>query len=416
VIDLAEALACAGHGVHVIYSERRSDNRFLAGIKKLHSAGVQFLRLDMAHGPHPTDVRVIGLLRKYLQQAGPFDLLHCHSTKAGLIGRLAALGLPCRTFYTPHAFLTMSPVAGLVSRLGAQVIEMSLSRIGHKVICVSDEERAHALDLGIPAQKLSVIPNGIDVDRTRQLLAERSAIRHRFGLTDDQVCVGFVGRLVPQKSPETLLSAFSNLTPDARASARLVLVGNGPLLPALKQQARELNLGDSVVFAGEMEGPLAMAAFDIFALPSRYEGFPYVLLEALAMGLPIASTNVGGAAAIVQPEENGFLVPVGAAAELSQALNKLIADSDLRKMMASKSLCRSEHFSIHRMLNETLAAYGHEQRHRPLPLEIDADQTTLGLAGLANALSKTKSPARVFTGTTQDSPAQPVDNQVVQTR
>jgi glycosyltransferase involved in cell wall biosynthesis len=377
-------------------------------MKRLQSGGVEFVRLDMAHGPHPSDFRVIGFLRRYLKQAGPFDLLHCHSTKAGLIGRVAAIGLGCLSFYTPHAFLTMSPVAGLVSRLGAQVIEMSLSRIGDKVICVSDEERAHALKIGVPAQKVSVIPNGIDVDRTRELLAERSAMRSRFGLRDGEVCVGFVGRLVPQKAPETLLTQFAQIAGDSRTSARLVLVGNGPLLPALQQQARQLNLGDSVVFAGELEGPLAMAAFDIFALPSLYEGFPYVLLEALAMGLPIVSTDVGGASAIVRQGENGFIVPVGAVTGLSAALSKLIADFDLRKLMAAKSLWRSEHFSISRMLSETLAAYGRVPALQPIAssLEFDSNQTTLGLSGLASALSKGKGATPVIETVEAEQPVQ----------
>jgi glycosyltransferase involved in cell wall biosynthesis len=165
-------------------------------------------------------------------------------------------------------------------------------------------------------------------------------------------------------------------------------------MPALKQEARRLNLSECVTFGEEIDGALAMAAFDVFALSSRYEGFPYVLLEALAMGLPIVSTDVGGAAAVIRSGENGFVVPVGAVSDLAEALRKLTSDDELRDSMAAKSLWRSEMFSLDRMLNETLAVYeyGVDFKSFPTPAAVGSDQATPGLAELASALADAQPP------------------------
>jgi glycosyltransferase involved in cell wall biosynthesis len=100
-----------------------------------------------------------------------------------------------------------------------------------------------------------------------------------------------------------------------------------------------------------------MSAFDVFALPSLYEGFPYVLLEALALGLPIVATAVGGVHAMATNGENGFVVPPGDARRLAQALLIMCTNPELRTRMADRSLSRSQRFSSSRMVTETEMAY-----------------------------------------------------------
>jgi glycosyltransferase involved in cell wall biosynthesis len=357
VIDLGEELIAYGHSVHLIYSTRRMDLAFTSSINRLRRAGATLAVLDMRHNGHISDLAVMLRLRRYLRTYGPFQLLHSHSTKAGLIGRLSALGLSCRTVYTPHAFFSMSPVADRVSHAIVSMMEVALSRLGDGVICVSNEEEAHAIALGVSPDKLFRIPNGINLKATQELQHNRASIRERFGLKRGDLCVGFVGRLFPQKAPGFLLEAFAAALPSLPPEAKLVIVGEGPLKAELKARASELNLATRIVFAGAIPGPLAMAGFDVFALPSCYEGFPYVLIEALALGLPIVSTAVGGATSLVHSGVNGFIVPVGASGEFASSLVRLLTDRGLRQSMAEASRFLAQNFTIERMVSETIAVY-----------------------------------------------------------
>ena len=313
----------------------------------------------MAHNVHLSDVAAILRLRNYLKKYGPFDLFHCHSTKAGFVGRIAALGAGCPVIYTPNAFVTMSPFASAVSRAGARVVEAVLGFTGDGVICVSDEEVTHARSLGVRTDRIFLVQNGVDLPAVQAVRAQRAQIRERFGLSEGEICVGFVGRLFPQKSPAVLVDAFARAVHDLPPAIKLVIVGDGPLLGSLRSQVERLGLADRTSFVGGMNGVLAMSAFDIYALPSYFEGFPYVLIEAIAMGLPVVSTAVGGASALVRSGENGFVVPVGAAEEFGAALHKLLADEYLRDRMAAGSLALSNRFNLGRMLNETIQVYRH---------------------------------------------------------
>lgn len=354
VADLAGSLLENHHAVHILYSDRRMDSQFADGIRRLQMSGAHAACIEMRHTPGASDLEALRALRNYLRKNAPFDVLHCHSTKAGLIGRIAAIGMGIRTVYTPHAFLTMSPSATIWQRAGARSLEWALSKAGDSIICVSEEERDHAVNIGLPSEKLFVVPNGIDIDAVRHLRSRRVEVRQRFGLEDADVCIGFVGRLCPQKSPGLLLEAFARLR---EPNTKLVIVGDGPLLPRLKEQTRLRALEDRVIFAGGMNGALAMAGFDLLALPSAYEAFPYVLLEALAVGLPIVATAVGGVSSLVSQEQNGFVAPIGRVPEFSDALHRISTNSELRSSMATASAALATRFNIGRMVSETLTVY-----------------------------------------------------------
>jgi glycosyltransferase involved in cell wall biosynthesis len=333
------------------------DRRFADGLTSLASLGIRRREVVMRQQVHPSDVTAILSVRRYLRRYGPFDIIHCHGTKAGLIGRLAAVSMPIHSVYSPHAFVTMAPGAGRIYRFAAKCLEKLLSRLGDKIICVSEEERTHAVGLSLPAEKLSTITNGIDVESVRSSQRFRDRSRRRFGIRNAEVCIGFVGRLSPQKAPEMLIRAFSRIIKASDSRVKLVLVGEGPLKPALESLVSQLTLQEHVVLAGDVDGPEAMAAFDLLALPSQYEACPYVLLEALALGLPVVTTAVGGVGRLVRQNENGEIVPVGATEEFSDALKRLVSDESLRRQMGSASLKMSKAFIGERMVLEIAALY-----------------------------------------------------------
>jgi len=181
-------------------------------------------------------------------------------------------------------------------------------------------------------------------------------MRAELQLGANEICIGFVGRLSAQKSVHRLISAFAMASHD-HAGLRLVIVGDGPDRVELEALATDLKIAEQVMFAGSRNGVAAMAAFDIFALPSRYEAFPYVLLEAASQGLPIVMTETGGARSVVKHEKNGFVVPQDENETLAACLGKLADDRKLARRMGECSESVAREFSVDNMVESTLRVY-----------------------------------------------------------
>lgn len=358
VTELTAGLLARGHQVHLLYSDERSDGAFAEDLRKLEAqAGFQAFQVSMRRWPSKSDVLAIIALRQHLRRYGPFDLLHCHSTKAGLIGRVGLLGHPVKRFYTPHMFFTMQRGPASPPKWAAAMLEATLSRLCDRVIAVSREEYSHALELGIPERMISLIPNGVSLDQPGLSASERDATRRRWKVRDAEVCIGFVGRLANQKSPQTILRSFAALLQRTEVPARLVMIGEGPLESSLRKLANELNLDGHITWLGACDARPLMGAFDLLALTSESEGHPLVVLEAMAGGLPIVATRVGGISETVQHGVNGFIAPVRGVQEIATALQTLVNDPELRARMGEASLSLSRNFSVDRMVDQTVALY-----------------------------------------------------------
>jgi glycosyltransferase involved in cell wall biosynthesis len=348
-LDLAGGLASCGVEVVAIYSPTRCDESFHA--RKATIVGPHFVGLPLRRSIHPLDAldlsRLIGVIRRH----GPFDLIHGHSSKGGALARLAAVYVGTPAVYTPHAFVTLDPTLSPLKRAIYGRIERWLARRTAAIIAVSHDEADHARTLGIDERRLHVVLNGIE----RPQFLARTAAREQLGLASGDFCVGFVGRLSSQKAPELLVEAMPRLLA-ACPAARAVIVGNGPLEEELRTRIAELGLTKQILLLGDRVAAEIMPAFDAFCLCSRYEGLPYVLLEALAAGLPIVATAVGGIAACVTEGENGFIVDSRAAA-LAEALARLSGDVSLRSRLGEESRRRFTFVSPDRMVDETLAVY-----------------------------------------------------------
>jgi glycosyltransferase involved in cell wall biosynthesis len=233
----------------------------------------------------------IPALRQAVRERRP-DVVHLHATRAGLLGRLA-LGRPGgpALVYSPHAFVFQPGVALPVRWLG-RWLERRLAPRTAAFVCVSPAERELALaTLPVSAERVHVIENGLDSAFAAGLLP-RTTVRAEWGIPAESVLIGFCGRLVRQKDPGTLLRGFAAL-PDRPALLRLAVCGSGPLAASLRRLASALGLADSVTWLGYVPGlARRLAAFDLLALPSRYEGLSYVLLEALAAGVPVVAADI----------------------------------------------------------------------------------------------------------------------------
>jgi len=205
----------------------------------------------------------------------------------------------------------------------------AMMRFADQVLCNGHAVKEGVIGTRRLAAPVSVIPNGVDCERFRPMPDTRAAVRARLGLRDEHFVIGTVGNLRPVKNFPFLLDAMTGLADLAR-HARLLCVGGGPQLEEMKALAQSLGLADRVLFTGLARDVRPfMAAMDAFALSSRQEGNPNVVLQAMAMALPVVSVRVGEVPAVVEDGVTGLLVESGDAAGFLAALSRLAADPAL---------------------------------------------------------------------------------------
>lgn len=352
VINLAQRLSFYGHEVHLIYSPIRLDQYFQSGLRKMrHGHAVP---LAMERGPSAIDLPCINFIRNYLKTHGPFDILHGHSSKGGALLRLAGLGLPGAKVYTPHALITQDPALSRLKRLFFEWAEKILAKFTDVFIAETDEEQEELRRLGVTSNKIVIIPNGLEAPN----LPDRQATRARLNLAEDEIVIGFIGRFVSQKGPEIIIRALASLRERFQGvKITLVMVGDGELREKLQELANRLDIASQVRWFGEVPWDMQMPAFDMFAVPSLYEGMPYVLLEGLFAGMPIVATKVGGAKLLVESDVNGYLVPPGDPQSLARALGELIIDPVKRSRFGAASLKKSESFTLDNMASGIQSLY-----------------------------------------------------------
>jgi glycosyltransferase involved in cell wall biosynthesis len=277
------------------------------------------------------------------------DVVHLNSSKAGVLGRIAALTsrVPVRIF-TAHGW-AFKAVSGVDSRLYL-LADRAVERLTSMVICVSENERRAGLAAGVcTAERSIVIRNAVDV----------GAAPSRGGREEAPVQVVSVGRLAPPKDFSTLIAAVARL-PEGRAHLRVI--GDGPLRGELEAQRHALGIDAAVEFAGEVPDarPFLRDA-DVFVLASLSEGMPVSVLEAMAAGLPVVASAVDGLEEVVVDGETGFLTPPGDAAALAAGIGRLVEDASLRSALGKAGRARAEerfslpawrdaHFSLYRSL------------------------------------------------------------------
>lgn len=341
VLDLAEGLIAQGDRVTLIYCPLRAEDGFLARAALMPGLAVH--ALPMGRRPGLTDLIAAWRLARLTARLGPFDILHSHSTKAGLLARLIpARGVP--RLHTPHAARGMDPTLPRAAAAVFDLAERLLAARTARVIAVSAAEAAHLRAANLPLRKLLTIVNGVAPLRGPALAPPGQSGPHVFG---------FIGRIVPQKGADRLIRAFAALPPDA--DARLVVIGDGPEFSALHALAQKLGTARRIAFPGAGNSAPWFARFDTLILPSRYEAMPYVLLEAEAAGLPIIATDVAGAAEVVA--ENGLIVPNhDDPAALAQAMQTCLQPA-LHARLRQEAAARRDRHDLSTMTAATRAAY-----------------------------------------------------------
>jgi glycosyltransferase involved in cell wall biosynthesis len=200
-----------------------------------------------------------------------------------------------------------------------------------------------------------VIYNGIDLNRFQLNRSELiKEIGGGFDFGSDDIVIGSVARFDPVKNMGALVKAFSKIEKTTLGPVKLLLVGDGPELPGIQKMAVDLGLRDRVVFTGmRRDIPDCLGMMDIYVQPSRFEGIPNSVLEAMASGLPVVATNVGGVHEIVEDGKTGFLVDLDNEAGLIRAIEFLIRHADRRRQMGADGKKRAmSRFSISKMVSD----------------------------------------------------------------
>ena len=300
------------------------------------------------------DARAYAMLCRRIGQ-GRYDIVHTHISKAGILGRLAARqrDVPV-VVHTYHGRVQELQGRSLKSRF-FRACERRAARWSDLLIAVSQATIRQCLDSGIgQVDQYRVIHNGIDLPH---FLNYRRGARP-FACPDEVPIIGAIGSLTAEKGIDVLLQAMPGLL-DRYPRLQLCVVGDGPLRSQLQEMARELGIGEQVHFPGIVTDVRTwLAHFDVLVAPSRREGLPTVLLEAMALGCPVVASRVGGVPEIVTDGASGLLVPAGAPGELGQAIDLLLRDRDGRLGMGRAGRERVvERFGLEAMLRQTESAY-----------------------------------------------------------
>lgn len=305
-----------------------------------------------------------------LVRSGEFDVVHVHSPLPGSVARLATRTL--RGARRP-LLVTTEHNRWETHRLPTRVLNRASMRWDDEVIAVTDEVRASMK--GSAGRRARSVRHGIDVATVSGAREGRDRIRAELGLSPDELVVGTVANFRPQKDYPNLLAA-ARLLADREVPLRVVAVGQGPQEEEVRALCSELGLDGRVILTGfRADAREVMAACDIFTLASQWEGLPVAIMEALALGLPIVATAVGGMAEELHDGEDALLVAPRDPEALANALERVTGDADLRRHLSGASRRRAQEFDASRavaVLEEVYARAGDQEPGDEPPAETPA--------------------------------------------
>lgn len=339
--DMSLALLERGHEVLVLGG---GEGVFAEDVR---SHGIEYIPLKhMVRNITPlTDLRGLFELRFHLKRFRP-DLLSLHTAKAGVLGRLAGIGMRSPVIYTPHGWTYADGVPKMSATLYA-FVERLLAPLATVIVnvCQADQELALGKRVGRENRHITIHNGMPDVEKVYRARPEKAPVR-----------LVMIARFEEQKDHATL---FNALTKCLDLDWHLDLIGTGPLEGAMRELAGQLDIADRVTFLGHRSDIAELLSnSQLFVLASNWEGFPRSVLEAMRAGLPVVTSRVGGVDEAVEHGVSGCVVPIGDAAVLSRHLRRLLGDAKARGAMGLAGRLRYErYFTFDQMLTNYLRLY-----------------------------------------------------------
>ena len=331
--------------------DRQIDNARVNGVRIVQIPSL-LRRISPLH-----DIRALYDLVGLIKAEKP-DVVHTHTSKAGILGRLAAkIARVSTVVHTPHGHVFFGHFGPVLSRIFLWV-ERLIAPLTDRVVALTAGESKDYADLKLyPREKIAAIHSGVDVEKFKKVPVGAVEKKRSLGLEQKGLVVGFIGWLLPIKGPMHLLKAMEDVWRD-HDDTSVVFIGKGDLDVDLRAEALKISANGRVNFLGwRSDIDEIMPVFDIFVLPSLNEGMGRVLVEAMAAGKPIVASNVGGIPDLVQHGYNGLLVPPGDEKALAAAIRQLIDDPDKAKIMGQRGRELCHQFSVESMVEKIDALY-----------------------------------------------------------
>jgi len=357
VVDVCRGLSARGVRTTLVCSALR-EPAFRNDMQALANAGVDVRELPMVRAIRPrVDAGHVGELRRILRAARP-DVVHTHSSKAGVLGRTASLSCSIGVrVHTPHTFAFLfGAMFSRTSRTLFRTVERSLAPSTARFIAVSPDEAKTFEDAGfIPPTKIRIVPNGVS---PRVFEDAKPIDRAELGVPAGAPCVAVVGLLNVAKGQDLAIRALAQ---PGLESLHLLIVGHGELADAYAALARELGVESRTHFLGwHDDAPRILKSIDALLLPSRWEGMPYIVLEAMAAGVPVVATRVDGARGVLERAQCGVLCEVESVESIAHGLREVLAlDVAQRSALGLRGRAAvAESYTVDRMVDGLVKVYG----------------------------------------------------------
>ncbi len=317
--------------------------------QELIKQGIKVSKLNRQEG---FDFSLLRAIRQFIR-ANQIDILHCHQYTPYSYGILASFFTAVKVIFTEHG--RFYPDSSSWKR---RIINPVLAMVTDRITSISEATREALIRYEfLPGKQIQVIYNGIaDLSKnTYDVLT----LRNELGLDENNIVLGTISRLDPIKNHQMMLSAFKSVEVQY-SEARLLIVGDGPLMQELKQQCEQLDIVNKVIFTGFIIEPQKLLKImDIFLLPSLSEGTSMTLLEAMSFSKPCIVTDVGGNPEIVKNEETGLIIPSGDVNALTKSCLDLINNKQKQITLGQNGRERyKKSFTVTNMIAEFEALYG----------------------------------------------------------
>ncbi len=312
-----------------------------------------------------TDLRVLSPLVRALKRERP-NIVQTHTGRTNLLARLAGLFVPFKKLATVHSPILLDTNIDLTPKKLNYWVERFTSRASHFFVCVSKEGRANLVKQGIPERKIAVIYNGVDFEAiSARETSTYTRLRNEFEYSGAHVIIALIAQLRPRKGAEYFIKSVRHVH-ERVPGARFLIVGDAEFvegkdyLEELRALARSERVDHLIHFTGfRKDADAIMGMVDILVLPSLFgEGLPLVVLEGMALALPVVATDTSGNREAIADGETGFLVPPADSLRLAEAMEKLAQEPELRTTMGKAGKQRAhEMFSLKRTLEQYAAIY-----------------------------------------------------------